>query len=112
MRNGAIRSSSSPMFIPDFGITSVNLGPKPMESSRRSSMKRYVLATTALGFALLSWGSGLRAAPPQGAAPVAASPAIASQKAFIDQYCVTCHNQRTKTAGLALDSLDLTKLPQ
>ena len=75
-------------------------------------MKGYVLATTALGFALLSWGSGLRAAPPQGAAPVAASPAIASQKAFIDQYCVTCHNQRTKTAGLALDSLDLTKLPQ
>src|SRR5262249_1212508 len=25
---------------------------------------------------------------------------------------VTCHNQRTKTAGLALDAVDLTKLPQ
>jgi hypothetical protein len=31
----------------------------------------------------------------------------AAQRALVDRYCVTCHNQRTKTAGLALDSLDL-----
>jgi mono/diheme cytochrome c family protein len=72
-------------------------------------MKRYILAATAMGFALLSGGLGLRASQPQGAV---SSAAIAQQKAFIDQYCVTCHNQRTKTAGLALDTLDLTKLPQ
>ena len=29
-----------------------------------------------------------------------------STRAFLDQYCVTCHNQRLRTAGLALDVLD------
>jgi Protein of unknown function (DUF1592)/Protein of unknown function (DUF1588)/Protein of unknown function (DUF1587)/Protein of unknown function (DUF1585)/Protein of unknown function (DUF1595)/Planctomycete cytochrome C len=28
-----------------------------------------------------------------------------SQKALMDQYCVTCHNERLKTGGLALDAL-------
>ena len=30
-------------------------------------------------------------------------------RAIIDKYCVTCHNQKLKTAGLTLDSLDATK---
>jgi hypothetical protein len=29
----------------------------------------------------------------------------------VKQYCVTCHNTRTKTAGLALDSMDLADVP-
>jgi len=29
-----------------------------------------------------------------------------SPRAVLDQYCVTCHNQKLKTAGLALDQLD------
>jgi len=28
-------------------------------------------------------------------------------KAFVDGYCATCHNQRLKTGGLALDTLDV-----
>jgi hypothetical protein len=28
---------------------------------------------------------------------------------FLETYCVTCHNQKLHTAGLALDSLDVTK---
>src|SRR5712691_8497624 len=36
----------------------------------------------------------------------AASP-VASQRAVIDQYCVTCHNQKLKTAGVMLDKADL-----
>src|SRR5688572_8165266 len=76
-------------------------------------MKHYIVGAAALAFAALSWGSGLRAAQPQGNPAAAGSPAaISQQKALIDQYCVTCHNQRTKTAGLALDTLDLTKLPE
>src|SRR4030095_1283623 len=79
-------------------------------------MKRYFLATTTVGFALLlSPGAkaGLRAAQPQGGGVAStASAALTAQKAVIDQYCVTCHNQRTKTAGLALDTLDLTKVSQ
>src|SRR5262249_30067540 len=31
-------------------------------------------------------------------------------RATIDQYCVTCHNQRLKTGRLKLDTLDLTKI--
>jgi hypothetical protein len=37
-------------------------------------------------------------------------PDVASQKALVDQYCVTCHNARLKTADLLLDQLDLSKL--
>src|ERR1700682_5529899 len=29
-------------------------------------------------------------------------------RTFVDQYCVTCHNQKLHTAGLALDTLDAT----
>jgi cytochrome c551/c552 len=28
-------------------------------------------------------------------------------RAFLNQYCVTCHNEKTKTAGLMLDKLDI-----
>jgi len=33
-----------------------------------------------------------------------------SQKALLDQYCVTCHNERLKTAGLALDTLQKSRI--
>jgi hypothetical protein len=36
-----------------------------------------------------------------------AAPTVASQRAVIDQYCVTCHNQKLKTAGVMLDQADL-----
>ena len=35
----------------------------------------------------------------------------ASQRAMLDQYCVTCHNQQVKTAGLMLDKADLNDIP-
>jgi hypothetical protein len=40
----------------------------------------------------------------------AAPPSLSSQRAVIDQYCVTCHNQKLKTGGLALDQLDLGRI--
>jgi mono/diheme cytochrome c family protein len=30
-------------------------------------------------------------------------------RAFFDKYCVTCHNQKLRTAGLTLDTLDVSK---
>jgi len=33
-----------------------------------------------------------------------------SQKAMLDQYCVTCHNERLKTGGLALDTLQASRI--
>jgi hypothetical protein len=45
---------------------------------------------------------GLPAAPQQPAAPSAAP-----ERALVDKYCVTCHNQRARTAGLMLDKMDM-----
>src|SRR5216117_1523332 len=50
-------------------------------------------------------------APTQAAAPRApATTAVlaATQRALLDQYCVTCHNDKTKRANLTLENLDLT----
>jgi mono/diheme cytochrome c family protein len=46
--------------------------------------------------------SGRQAA---GTAPPPAS-AAASYRTILDQYCVTCHNERLKTGGLVLEALD------
>ena len=40
----------------------------------------------------------------------ASSPASSEKpRALLDRYCVTCHNDRVKTANLSLQGLDLTK---
>jgi len=53
----------------------------------------------------------LRAASParQTAAPPAS---LAPHRAMLDQYCVTCHNQKAKTANLTFDTMDLTHVGQ
>jgi hypothetical protein len=33
--------------------------------------------------------------------------APAAERALLDKYCVTCHNEKTKTAGLMLDKMDV-----
>jgi mono/diheme cytochrome c family protein len=48
----------------------------------------------------------LAAARPQQRPAPAANPA-GQYRALVDQYCVGCHNQRSKTAGLMLDTMDL-----
>ena len=40
------------------------------------------------------------------APPPASAPAASPQKALINQYCVTCHNDRVKTGGLTLADFD------
>jgi hypothetical protein len=42
---------------------------------------------------------------PQAPAP-RPTPAASSGAAFVKQYCVSCHNQRLQSGGLALDRLD------
>ena len=55
-------------------------------------------------------GSGsLQSSMPQSASP-AAEPFLA-YRTVVNQYCVTCHNERLKTAGLLLDKMDLKKIP-
>ena len=50
--------------------------------------------------------------PQQQASKALASPApdVAAQRALLDRYCVTCHNEKLKTANLMLDKLDLARL--
>jgi cytochrome c5 len=40
-------------------------------------------------------------------APAAAAPPLAPSERTLDQYCVTCHNDRLKTSNLSLEKLDL-----
>ena len=57
-----------------------------------------------------------RPAAPPVAKPTPATPATASavpaqsHKGTLDQYCVTCHSDRLKTAGLTLESIDTTNV--
>ena len=45
------------------------------------------------------------ASPKRHPAPTQVTDA-AAERALLNQYCVTCHNQKLKTAGLELDKLD------
>ena len=54
-----------------------------------------------------SAGSSTASARPRAPEQHAGVGAHAS-RAVLDQYCVSCHNQRLRTGGLALDTLDLT----
>src|SRR5688572_25372824 len=80
---------------------------------------RVLVGCLAIVSALLGHG---QAAGPQGQSPgTAAAPSApfggaqgapsdsrgAKQRALLDQYCVTCHNDRTKTANLSLEQVDL-----
>src|SRR5262245_38502955 len=75
-----------------------------------------VLWATAAALTAAQAGGGAPARPASPApAAVQAPAAPAAQmapKALVDQYCVTCHNARVKTGGLALDGLDLERLPE
>src|SRR5437868_4750663 len=37
-------------------------------------------------------------------------PAALAPRDVVNQYCVTCHNQKLKTGGLVLDNLDLERV--
>jgi hypothetical protein len=65
------------------------------------------------GWVILLSGASVypRAAAP-GQTPGPASSSITSERALLDKYCVTCHNARTKAGGLALDTLNLTNIPE
>src|ERR1700730_10378269 len=43
--------------------------------------------------------------------PAAPDPAAPNWRAMLGKYCIPCHNQRSKTGGLALDRIDLTQVP-
>ena len=66
----------------------------------------FVLAAGVLAIAP-SVSGPVRAATPR-QQPTASPGTISSQRAFLDTYCTTCHNQRLRTAELTLDAVDVT----
>ena len=68
-----------------------------------------LFAGTVVGLA----SGSVAARGPQQPSRALASPSPASateQRALLNKYCVTCHNARLKTAGLSLDTLDVTNV--
>ena len=76
--------------------------------------KTFLLGWVALSFGVLVFAQTKTAVPQQRVsaqaptAPVASTATVAAQRALLDQYCVTCHNDKTKRANLTLEKLDLT----
>src|SRR5262245_56535422 len=58
------------------------------------------------GFCAFLWLITLGGAQVPSRPQAAAAPLAPLHPAVLNQYCVTCHNQRAKTAGLMLDTLD------
>ena len=75
---------------------------KPFPSTRVLSLGLAVLAVTL--FVCLQVETSAQQASRQQDAPAPASDA----RRTLDKYCVTCHNDRLKTADLRLDRIDLT----
>ena len=67
-------------------------------------MPRSSVVTFGLAFAL-----ALAAAPRDAAAQ---APAGELSRTLLDRYCVTCHNDRLQTAGLALDAVDMERVAE
>ncbi len=69
--------------------------------------RRSILLLVCLALTLAAAGmGGVRPALAAGA-PEQAAPSDAWQRDLLDRYCVTCHNGRMRTAGLALDEHDV-----
>src|ERR1051326_9594097 len=69
-------------------------------------MNKLSLACVAITFVVL--GSAQQATPQS--EPSRAVGTATAQRALLDQYCVTCHNDRLKRANLSLEKLDLTRM--
>ena len=56
-------------------------------------------------------GAGSLAAPVEAQEPAAAAVAAdASYHSLVNRYCLSCHNDRTRTAGLALETINTQAL--
>jgi len=67
-------------------------------------LQRLSICALILGACVLVFPSRFHTAAPQNPS----SPVTAAPRVVFDQYCVTCHNQKLRTAGLALDTMDVS----
>ena len=84
---------------------------------RRGSRRRWarvlvsIVAVVAVGALAVASATPLLSAgaAPQRSTAVSAS-SLEQQHTLLRRYCLTCHNERLRTAGLALDTLDLEQV--
>src|SRR5688572_11369393 len=104
MRSGETPSCSSGMRIEACGATSVN-----WEGLFKASMAtKYKAAALAVLLAVTLLASSSITAQQSPSSAVASAATHQAHQALVSQYCVTCHNQRSKTAGVMFDTLSLT----
>jgi mono/diheme cytochrome c family protein len=70
---------------------------------------RLLVAMTVLAVGVLALSNRVLAEAPREGASVLFS--TSDLRLVLDRYCVSCHNARAKTAGLALDTIDLARIP-
>ena len=64
-----------------------------------------------MAIATLAAMTSLTAQQPQQPQLRSEPPTPSPHRAILDRYCVTCHNERLRTAGLSLDRLDVARVP-
>jgi len=73
--------------------------------------RRDTIGLMAVVFIATAWMVALRAQQPSSATVTGASASSSQQqRAVLNRYCISCHNQKLKTGGLALDALDVDNL--
>jgi len=77
-----------------------------MPSVRRAAIFAIFLSGCCLVIALSTVQTSARQTAPTPAPAQPSSLATVAPRAVLDKYCISCHNQKTRTAGLALDTLD------
>ena len=85
-----------------------------MSTMSRAIVGGFVIALAGVGYLQAAWlpeaSPAALSAPSVSSQTQAASPvlpAASPQRALLDRYCVTCHNEKLRTAGLTLDSIDV-----
>ena len=69
------------------------------------------------GFAILGWIgiliAGTGCLPAAGQEPASPAPSdVTVHRSLLNRYCVTCHNERLRTAELTLDTADISRVPE
>ena len=76
-------------------------------------MLRYAAVPTGGLPVLLVLGGGfLRPVPSSGKPNAGGSASTSTQRALINKYCVACHNDKLKTAGLTLETVSVENVSQ
>ncbi len=79
-----------------------------MENHKLSRRSGKLFGYAAFGMALAGGAIASAQAPEPHPAPVQDNSTVAGERVFLKTYCVTCHSDKLHTAGLSLESVNLT----